>query len=147
MGNSHKGRFFFLLTIQKYNSTIVNCMYISLGNRDNCNKCISASSTHFHLRVTQTVIGFFFYCIGNENVGTRLACFQLQVNVNLFKMATRILRTIGAWKKWKKIKWIIGELYNLLQVFRSPPCWIVTHFHKAGMSAFTLILQSQMPLW
>lgn len=29
--------------LKKYNSTIVNLgMYISLGNRENCNKCISA---------------------------------------------------------------------------------------------------------
>lgn len=41
--NKYTQWIFFPLTIQKYNSTIVNLgMYISLGNRENCNKCISA---------------------------------------------------------------------------------------------------------
>lgn len=80
---------FIPLTIQKYNSTIVNWgMYISLGNTENCNKCISAFVYTFQSKELQTLSYWFLLHWHDERVGTRLACFQLQVNVDIWKLAT-----------------------------------------------------------
>lgn len=80
---------FIPLTIQKYNSTIVNwVMYISLGNTENCNKCISAFVYTFQSKELQTLSYWFLLHWHDERVGTRLACSQLQVNVDIWKLAT-----------------------------------------------------------
>jgi len=64
-------------------------MYISLGNRENCNKCISAFVYTFLSKELHNPLSVFFLLHWHgENVGTRLACFQLQVNVNIWKLAT-----------------------------------------------------------
>ena len=97
--NKYTRWIFFPLTIQKYNSTIVNLgMYISLGNRENCNKCISAFVYTFWSKELHKPSEFFFFLLlhwHNENDGTRLACCLLQVNVNIWKLATESMRYIG----------------------------------------------------
>lgn len=66
-------------------------LYISLG--ENCNKCISALSTQFDLSYISK--SHFYYCIDDGNVGTRLACFWLQVNV-MFKNGNNSFAYSGA---------------------------------------------------
>lgn len=64
--NIHMTWIFLLLTIQKYNSTIVNLgLYISLRNRENCNKCISAFVyTIFDLSSYTNFHSFLFFSYG-----------------------------------------------------------------------------------
>lgn len=88
---------FFPFTIQKYNSTIVNVLstYISLGNRENCNKCISAFVYTFWSKGLHRLLYFCFYCIDiAKMLAQDLHVFSFKYT-SILKVGNRNVRYIG----------------------------------------------------